>query len=195
VDLELSYKGGISPLFFLKFHGGLKGIWIDQIFRAKYFGGFSDGEHQMLYSNARTKNNCRGLGPRIGGGSEWILPHGWSLIGELAGAFALSRVDVRREDDSLGIASSTLNKISTCLKEAFWVWRPIVEAKTGTRWECCFGSGQKSILQVELAYEIQQLWEQNMFVRYTDAALFSLPFNQKGNLTLQGFSFTLSLGY
>ncbi len=195
VDIELAYWAAISNAFFLKLHGGLKGLSINQDFRAKYEGGFFDGVNQMLDSNAKAKGSGLGLGPRIGFGSKWILPQGWSLIAEAAGALVLSDMTTKREDHSIGTTSGVPQEIVIRFHENFWVWRPLVEGKAGVKWNCCFGSQKNRILDLEFAYEIQEYWEQNMLTRYADSAIFYAPYTNRGNLTLQGFSFTLALGY
>lgn len=195
VDLEIAYLGGVSPSFFLKLSGGLKGIIIDQTFRVKYSGGLLEGATQMLDSNTWTKNKCTGLGPRVGLGAKWVLAHGISLIAETAGACALSTLKTKREDRSLGLSSGTPQTVSVNFYENFWVWRPLIEGKTGVKWETCLGNNKQRILQLELAYEMQHYWEQNMLIRYADDAILYAAFNHRGNLTLQGFSLTLSVGY
>jgi hypothetical protein len=195
IDFELGYWAAISNAFSLKLHGGLKGLSINQDFRAKYEEGFFDGVNQMLDSNAKAKGNGLGLGPRIGFGSKWTLPKGWSLIAEAAGALVLSDMTTKREDHSIGTTSGVPQEIVIRFRENFWVWRPLVEGKAGVKWKCCFGSQESTILDVEFAYEIQEYWEQNMLTRYADSAIFYAPYTNRGNLTLQGFSFTLALGY
>src|SRR5579863_6024836 len=111
VDIELAYWAAISNAFFLKLHGGLKGLSINQDFRAKYEGGFFDGVNQMLDSNAKAKGSGLGLGPRIGFGSKWTLPQGWSLIAEAAGFLVLSDMTTKREDHSIGTTSGVPQEI------------------------------------------------------------------------------------
>jgi hypothetical protein len=193
IDIELAYSGGVSRAFFLRLHGGLKAISINQQFRAHYSGGFFDGTDQMLESKALAKSKGTGLGPRFGFGSKWILPGGWSLIAEAAGAFALDDMRTKRQDQSVGTISGARQEIAIRFKESFWVWRPLVEGKAGVQWEHLFGCKKNRILDLEFAYEIQEFWEQNVFTRYADSAIFYAPFNNRGNLTLQGFSFTLAL--
>ncbi len=192
IDLELAYTGGVSRFFFLKLHGGLKLISIHQVFQVHYSGGFFDGTNQMLDSNIRAKSRGLGLGPRFGFGTKWVLPRGWSLIAEAAGALALDDMTTRRKDVSIGAISGAPQEISIRFNENFWVWRPLVEGKAGVQWEYFFGSKKNRILDVSVAYEIQQYWEQNVFTRYADSAIFYAPYNNRGNLTLQGFSFTLA---
>lgn len=182
-------------MFFLTVHGGLKAITISQVFGVKYSGGFFDGTNQMLDSNARSKVKCLGLGPRIGFGSKWTLPQGWSLIAEAAGAWALSEMKTKREDHSIGTISEIPQEIAIRFHENFWVWRPLLEGRAGVRWDYCFGSQKDKMFNWELAYEIQEYWEQNMLIRYADSAIFYAPFLNRGNLTLQGFSLTLALRY
>ncbi len=195
IDLELAFTGGVSETFFLKFHGGLKGLIIQQTFRAKYQNGFFDGTNQMLDSNGQAKVRCLGLGPRIGFGSKWILPQGWSLIAEAAGAWALSEMKTKREDHSIGTSSGIPQEIDIRFHENFWVWRPLLEGKAGVRWDYCFRSPKNMMFNWELAYEIQEYWEQNMLARYADSAIFYAPYINRGNLTLQGFSLTVALRY
>jgi len=146
----------------------------------------------MLDSNTRAKSRGLGLGPRFGFGTKWVLPRGWSLIAEAAGALALDDMTTRRKDVSIGTISGAPQEISIRFHENFWVWRPLVEGKAGVQWEYFFGCKNNRILDVSVAYEIQQYWEQNVFTRYTDSAIFYAPYNNRGNLTLQGFSFTLA---
>jgi len=193
IYLELSFTGGVSRFFFLKLHGGLKLISIHQNFRAHYSQGFFDGVSQMLDSNARAKSRGLGMGPRFGFGSKCVLPRGWSLIAEAAGALALDDITTRRKDVSVGTISGAGQEISIRFHENFWVWRPLLEGKAGVQWEYSFGCKKNRILDCCVAYEIQQYWEQNVFTRYADSATFFSPFNNRGDLTLQGFSFTLAL--
>lgn len=195
VDFELAYRGGVSKSLFLKLHGGLKGLIIDQVFRVSYANGISEGASQMISSHTRAKNNCIGLGPRVGLGSKWKLPGGWSLAADTAGAFALCSMVTRREDDSTSLASGNRQTISVHFREAFWVARPLIEVKTGVAWEHHFGLKKQKILTLECAYEIQHYWEQNMMTRYSDQAIFYMPCTNRGNLSLQGVSLTLLLGY
>lgn len=189
-DLELAYHLSISRTIQLHLHGGLKGISIDQSFRAHYSDGFFDGTHQMLSSSAHTKNECRGLGPRVGFGSQWNLVRGWSLLADLAGALALCDIETRRIDTSNGLISGALQTTNIDFKEHFWVWRPMTEAKMGAFWKTVFGKAQNRIFRLEFAYELQMFWEQNMQTRYADSALFFAPFSSRGNLALQGFDIT-----
>jgi len=195
LDFELAYSGGISRLFFLKLHGGLKGISIIQGLRARYSGGLSDGANQMLDSHAHARAKCQGVGPRIGFGSKWMLPRGFSLIAEASGSALLSNIRTNRKDRSIGTVSGAPQTLSVQFHEAFWVWRPVIEGRAGVSWETCYGSKKGRILDVEFAYEIQEYWEQNMLTRFADSAVFYAPYNNRGNLTLHGFSFTLGLGY
>ena len=195
IDIELAYAGGVTRSFFLKLHGGLKAISIFQIYRADYSGGFFDGTNRMLDSHAQARTKCLGVGPRFGFGSKWNVARGWSLIAEAAGAFALSDVRTKREDHSIGTNSGVPQEVDINFREGFWVWRPLVEGKAGAQWEYCFGAKNNRVLNLELAYEIQEYWDQNMLSRYADSALFYSPFPSRGNLTLQGFSLTLALGY
>lgn len=193
IDFELAYLGGLSKSIFLKLHGGLKAVLIDQELRTGYFQGFSEGTNQLVASHVHAENDCSGLGPRIGFGSKWMLPKGCSLIADLAAAFALSQIKTKREDSSTGILSNAVQNIDTELKESFWVWRPLIEAKMGFQWDLCFG--KERMFSLEAAYEIQHYWEQNMMNRYADNAIFYGAFNTRGNLILQGLSLTASLGY
>jgi hypothetical protein len=195
VDIELAYLASISRAFFLNLHGGLKGISISQVFNAKYNDGFSDGVNQMLESHAQAKSRCRGLGPRVGVGSKWTFLEHWSLIAEAAGALALSDMRTKREDRSIGTTAGVLQEVAVKFREAFWVWRPVIEGNAGLQWEYRFGCKKDKILDLGVLYEIQEYWEQNMMTRYTDSAIFYAAYPNRGNLTLHGFSLTLALGY
>ncbi len=187
IDLELASAQTISPFFRLKLHGGVKGISIDQNFRVNYQGGAA----LMGSSAAYSKNECLGMGPRFGCGTEWLFFSGWSVIAELSSALALCSMDISRQDTS----NEAVNLAVVFFKERFWIWRPLLEGKTGVRWEYRYGKAKQRHVRLEGLYEMQQYWEQNMFSRYTDGALFYLPFSQRGNLTLQGVSFALGLGF
>jgi hypothetical protein len=195
VDFELAYMGKRSENLSLKVHGGLKGILLKQLFHADYANGFFDGTNQMLSSSDKCKSNCRGLGPRVGLGSKWSLPMQFSLLAEIAGAFTLCELDSKRIDSCLGTSSGVPNTLSVNFREAFWVYRPVAEAKVGALWEKTFGGLKRRFFGFEFAYEVQYFWEQNMMPRLTDGAIFSLPYQSRGSLTLQGFSFNFHVGY
>lgn len=193
LDFELAYTGGVSKALYLKLHGGLKAILIDQELRVGYADGFSDGFSEQISSSAQAESNCQGLGPRIGFGSKWLFPKGCSIIAEMAASFALSQIDTNREDNAIGAIDGEIQNISIKLYESFWVWRPLLEAKIGFQWSLCFGNNR--MFGLEAAYEVQHYWEQNMMTRYADDAVFYAVFNTRSNLILQGLSLTASLGY
>lgn len=187
LDLEIGSMETMSPFFSLKLQGGLKGISIDQGFHIRYQGG----SPLMIDAEIDSKNECLGIGPRFGCGAAWRLFTGCSLIAELSGALALCSTHIRREDN----ANESIEQALVSCKERFWVWRPLLETKTGIRQECRYGKAEKGHLRFEVLYEMQQYWEQNLFFRYADEALSYLPLPQRGNLVFQGFSFTLGVGF
>lgn len=192
-DIDLSCSGGLSKALFFKVLGGLKGIAIDQKYNVSYSNGFSDGTNEMLSSTAHLKNKCNGLGPRFGLGTRWGFPGEISLIGEFAVSSALSQMKTKREDVSLGLTSGTLQTVNIHSNESFWVWRPLIEAKAAVNWNYLWG--KRGLLALEVAYEMQQFWEQNMMIRYADSAIFFAAFNSRGNLFVQGLSLSATVGY
>lgn len=193
IDFEYAYTGGLSQFLYLKLHAGLKAIFINQLLHAAYQDGFSGVTGTMITSHAQAKSNTWGLGPRIGFGSRWELPKGFSLIAEAAAAFALSQIDTKRKDFSVGSVSGLFQDLTIHVEESFWVWRPLVESKIGFQWAWCFSQYRR--LSLEAAYEAQHYWEQNMMTRYADQPAFYSLFNVRGNLILQGLSLTASLEY
>ncbi len=191
-DVELAYQTNLSPLLLLSLNGGLKFIELHQTFRAKYSGGFFDGTNQMIESHAQAKLKNTGAGPRVGIGSEWRLPHHFSLIAEMAGAFLLNSGEAKRKDHSIGTTSGTTEQISPFVHEHAWVVCPLFEGRTGLQWDRCYERIHLSFL---LAYEFQNFWAVNMLPRFADSAIFYMPFTSKGNLILQGFSLSLNMGY
>lgn len=192
-DIELSCNGAISKALFFKAFGGLKGISIDQKYHVSYSNGYFDGTNEMLSSTSHLKNKCDGLGPRIGLGTSWCFPKQISFIGEFAATAALSSMKTKRKDTSLGLTSNLLQTANPKLFEAFWVWRPLIEAKMGLSWDYTWG--KKGLLALTASYEMQQFWEQNMMVRFADSAIFSAVFNSRGNLFVQGLSLSATIGY
>lgn len=193
VDIELMGVENVSRAFSLILHGGLKGMVTNQTYRVKYTDGFFDGTNQMLDSDAHAKTKGAGVGIRTGLGSRWLFPHRLSLIADITGALILSDTTTKRVDHSLGESSSVRQEAAIHFHENFWIWRPVLEVKTGIKWDHCFQ--KRRALKLELAYEIQQYWEQNMLIRYADEAIFYPAFKNQGNLTLQGVSLTVALGF
>lgn len=192
-DIELACSGAISDALFFKLHGGLKAIFITQTYDVSYQTGNIYGNNQMISSSAHLTNSCKGAGPRLGLGTRWQFPKGLSLLAEMSFAMALSDMKTDRSDHSISQVDGEIETIQPEMREGFWVWRPLIEGKTGLEWNYLFGTN--NFFSLEASYEIQQYWEQNMMLRYADSALFYASFNSRGNLLLQGLTLSATIGF
>lgn len=193
MDWELGHAYWLSPMLALRITGGLKVLIIDQLYHVHYEGGFSDPSQRVISGSAAMSNDSWGIGPRLGLCSQWNVGRGVSLRASSLGFLALSSFHVKRRDEDVSLTlPSTYNFVRGEWNRGFWVYRPGLECLIGIGWDrewrgVCIG--------LEAAYEMQYFWEQNMLSHLVNGSLFYEDYASRGDLTLQGLTWTLRCGF
>lgn len=198
VDWEIDYDFFLTRFLSFRFGGGLKGISVDQKFSVQYAQGLLStvANEQAISGKTHLSNRVLGIGPRLGFLAKWRLKKGWSLLGQLAGDLPLCIFEIKRSDRDITseIAAATHIAEGT-YRESFWAYRPILEALLGTAWDTCLGAKNQYSFGLDLLYEIQYLWEQNMMRLLVAPPLLNLAFPERGDLTLHGATLNFRFGY
>lgn len=197
LDLELGANLFLSPKLQVRFHGGLKGISIFQLYRVKYFEGIDIGGAEALPCSATMKSRCYGLGPRLGFQGKWLFVKNWSFLSDFAGSLTLGSFRVKRDefDQALPDSRFPIRTESSKFRETFYVYRPNLEALFGFGWDRTYGARGNFSVGFLAAYEVQSYWEQNAFPQLVSEPISFLNFSSRGNLYCHGLTTTLRLGF
>jgi hypothetical protein len=150
---------------------------------------------RLLSVDVEQSNDFWGTGPRIGFCSRWHLPRGLSLLTSIAGNLTLGPFDLNRTDRDSLLQNNATTQVESHYHESFWVYRPMLECLGGISWDTCFGT-QKSIpFGVDLSYELEYLWEQNMMSRLVGSPVLHLAFPSRGDLWFQGITCNFRVRY
>jgi len=196
VDVELGYCPFLSPDLSLRFIAGVKVVSIDQHFHAAYSDGFSDGANTLISANTSINNDSMGTGPRFGFDSKWRVGSGFSLLASIVGSLPLYHYRINRTDSDVGFNVIDLTKtVDSFFKQAFWTFRPVLEASIGLGWDMCFGCRSQYPFGINASYEFQYLAEQNMMAMLVNPGMLPLTFEPRGDLHLHGATITFHFGY
>lgn len=188
LDCELGYGMITTPYIDFRFHGGLKGCIIHQEYSINYQNGQTINDVNVLSGEVALKNDSRGIGPRLGLNTKWYLGADWFINSSSAVANILSQFDLRRNETDKALNTATNTEIVTDINftEKIWRWNPLLEAILGIGWQKCFNSFS---FQVEVNYEMQYFWDQNLMRKFTDTYNEALNVPVKGDLMLHGVNF------
>jgi len=166
-----------NPMF------GIRAVWIDQDFHARYFNGLNK-------YNAFLKNDFWGVGIRALYYAEFLLSKNWNIFSKIAGCILFGKFDTDSHSEPV---TSTWG---LSVKDTFYSVQPNAEITCGINWKKFFHKDQYRI-SVHAAYEFHHFWEQNQgkisFMNFPPtAAILQTP---KGDLSLNGFSFGINLDF
>jgi hypothetical protein len=177
IDLELGADAILSPYLSMRVHGGLKTVLIHQSYALRYF----------IPSKTDLKTSCLGVGPRIGFDSDWRLGRGISFAANVAGTLALSHFETNRKDFDPTLQST--------FHEAFYAFRPMLEMLLGLDWDTCAGCQNQYAFGVQIAYEVQYFYEENVMSQLVAAPISFLAFSPRGDLHCHGLTATFRFGF
>jgi len=188
LDAELGYSMMASCYIDLRFHAGLKAININQEYDVRYENGQVIQGIEPTIAKVHLKNDCRGIGPRIGLQSKWRITRNFHIYSSGAAGTTLNEFDSRRRELDTAINVATSDEIITDISftEKPWIWKPFAETIMGFGWQCCYRCFS---FNADLSYEIQYFYEQSLFRRFSDAYNESLNVPSKGDLMLHGVNF------
>ncbi len=193
LDWELGHSFKLTQAIQLRFFGGLKGLLIEQIYRARYANGLVASSTGVISGAATMQNDFWGVGPRCGLRTGWAMTKAWSIQAGSAVSFILSQFHIKRDDTDVAVTLPSTNYVTnTTFKESFWVYRPAFEGLLGIRWD---GKVSRYAIAVEGDYEMQYFWEQNMFLMLVNHSYLYADYPRRGDLMLQGFTGTVRCAF
>ncbi|GAB4186797.1 MAG: hypothetical protein Tsb0015_04860 [Simkaniaceae bacterium] len=164
IDLELARHYYVSETLSLRPFIGLKAAWLDLQQITRYSGGILSGsESTGLGQNSvhiKDDNEFWGLGPRIGGSSNWHLGQGYSIFGSFASSMLYSRFEVdHRERFSV---NKNINR--THLDADRHAFVPVVEFMLGAQYDR-YINNDRNHLRIRLSFESQYWWRTNQAIK------------------------------
>lgn len=220
VELDLGRTFFISSKLLLRPHYGLKGTWQKQNNIIRYValgeaisvnqGGIAFIENvgpRFVFVNTPTtqvsiedavetyklsKHQASwGLGPRAGLDFSWLITKHFSLFTEgslslLWGQFTSKREDISFAADATTGAIIFANYNPVDVRFRSHGVNSVIEMQMGLRYDHWFAGGEYR-LRSEVGWENQLWFNQNNFVNTTE--------NNKGDLSLEGFTFTFEVNF
>ncbi|MBA3814977.1 MAG: hypothetical protein H0X29_00335 [Parachlamydiaceae bacterium] len=196
VDLELGRKFYVSSCFILRPHFGLRGGRIDQHFRVKASANrsnaYQDFGSSLFVSEVTSKNNFRGIGPRLGLDLELAMPclKNMKLFGQAAGSLVYGKFDRHSREhfhdytnDALYDGFGDVDFEGHASK--YRTTRGMTDLTIGLKWEhCCNWCNRSHPLTVAVAWEHHAFYNMNHFISSCG-----------GDLTTQGLTITAEIGF
>ncbi len=183
LDLLLKRCLEVSHCLQLFPYAGLRYAEIRQKTRIDYFGGtlFPNGQDDI-----DMKNKFWGLGPMAGLSGFWEFFCDFGFYFNAATSFPYGFFYVHQDERS----SLTDNEIR--FFKTFHILRLITELAAGLRWTYCWDHIN---VDCHAGYELFFLWGQNQFVRFLNQPATGNFVSNGGDLTLNGWSVGLTIGF
>jgi hypothetical protein len=180
LNFEAGRKCYFGRRLMLKPHFGLAGASIDQKLKGHYLLNMPENELKMHH-----QSDSWGVGPRLGGDMDLRLFRGFGIVGTAAADLLYTHYDLDLRARSPN-NPTLFSGISTHLD----VLRAELELYLGLNTH--FRVSRRTFLNLELGYDFQIWWNQNMMRWNNDAGWTSSP---EGNLYLEGLRLTLKFDF
>lgn len=153
VDFELGRCYAITQKIKIRPHVGLEYAQLLQNFHVDYSNVVKEGAYLTgpIYSTYRGINNFRGLGPRLGFQSRWLLGKNFGIIGNIATALLWGEIHAKATN-----TNSSDDRL--ILQDTHHAAKPMLQMMLGLDWSRCFSD--KYFFRVGAAYETQLWWGQ-----------------------------------
>ncbi len=170
VDLEMGRHFYLSETLSWRPFIGLKAAWIDleQITRCTGGETVEQGASGLANNTVHIKDISEmfGVGPRIGGLTNWYIGQGYSLFGSFTSAMLYSRFDVNHKERFSGNKNEgRYNLGGDC---HFFV--PSVEFMLGAQYDR-YVNNDRNHIRVRLSFESQYFWRANQMMKINYPAI------------------------
>jgi len=186
-DIGIKKWCSCAPQFILWPFFGVEIAWIEQ----KFKGCFSllSPPNQLKVCN---KSDAWGIGPKIGVDWKWCFAPCFSFVGDIATTIFLMHYDLHLKQHSptdSTIFLSESNDLKAC--------RPELEMYLGLNYEirlprCSHLRINSGRLNLQIGYDIQVWWGQNMMRWFNDSTFIATP---QGNFCLRGLRLSGGLDF
>ncbi len=180
LNFEAGRKCYFGRRLMLKPHFGLAGAEIDQELKARFLLVSPVNKLKMLH-----KSDSWGVGPRVGVNMDWRLFRGFGIVGTVAADLLYTHYDLH-----LRARSPTDPTVFAGISSHLDTLRGELEFYLGLNSH--FRVSRRTFLNLEVGYDSQIWWNQNMMRWNNDAGWTASP---EGNLYLEGLRLTLKLDF
>jgi len=195
-DLSLGHNFMVSEHLSFRFHGGLKGLIIDQRYLINYNLPPPGLENQPFFMQFQLHNDSRGMGPRVGVESKWRFPdNGGHVLANVAGAIALQQFRHSFHEQDFTVQGSGSLVENAKVTHKVWLFRPCLEMLLGYGWGFCFGCDRNYYFGMKFAYEAQFFWQQNLLYRLTEVNVWGQGVQYQGDLVLHGGTMSFEFNF
>lgn len=184
-DLEFGRDFCLEHCLTIRPHIGLRGAWIQNHYRVRYFAPFEGAVEDV--QSLRLRTDYEAVGVRGGLDSQWDLGSGVSLYGKAAISALAGFYDVRSRLRNVTVTpepdeNQVFNVQHADHKDHFCACRAITDLALGLRWTICFCNDA-------LIWTINAGWEQHHFVNLNEFEdLIKNPQFHRGDFCLRGFT-------
>jgi len=169
---------------------GVRGGWINQKHNAHY-DIFQAGASPLMDRKVDASSDSWLAGLRAGVNSEWLLGIGFRLFGNMAASLCYTHFTSHLHEDSVLTAINDVTLLSVDGKKR--AVRANAEAGIGMGWGGYFNN-EKCHFDLGAAYDFNIFWNQN-YMKYTEAALGFRTTQNPGNLYLHGLTITAQFDF
>lgn len=190
-DLMLNRAYYVGKRLTYDFMVGLRGSYLKQKFSTEnVFSVAANGTSQ-----ADSKWDSWGLGPRVGLNTNWLIGSGFRIFGNVAGALEWNRFNssLNETNASIAPASHSAGVVTSVNENEYNVVRPNMDLELGFAWGTYFDNSNWHV-DLTLAYEFHQWWSQNLMMNFVDDIQRG-KFVQGGDLGIHGGSFGLRFDF
>lgn len=172
-NVQLKNRLFISRAISLEPAFGLNLALIQQSFDVDYAAS-------SLSSHIGMKNRSLNLGPLFSLNNRWSLSEHFDLLGVFSASLLASQFDVARHETG---------HTSVIEGNEYWAMRPQAAAALGFGWaDCVFRSNRPVYYGLEVFYEAQVWWKQNMLYRFIDQTNSAMIAPTQGDLFFHGLT-------
>ena len=189
LDAKLAKPYYVSRYFIVSPHFGVRAAWIDQHFSVDYGGAFGgSGVAAKNRAIHHSDNDMWSFGARTGLNTDWVIGKGWSLFGNLAGSLLFAKFQI---DQDLDYGSGKGDGFH--FDDDFYQNIANVELALGLSWGQHFDKNKYRV-GLRAAYEFHEWFDINNIRKvFYNGPYYANDRVARGNLTLNGFSLSLSL--
>ncbi|MEN9344211.1 MAG: hypothetical protein RLZZ453_998 [Chlamydiota bacterium] len=188
LDLDLGREFFVSKWLTLRPHGGLRTNWIHQNMHIFYGNLGAVTFPQTPNVNVTMSDHWWGLGIEGGLDTQWGFGGGWSVFGNIAAAVLYGLHEIENENNLVD------GSVFATFSDSYHITHPMLDFTLGLRWDHLFCQDRFHI-GFDLGWEHHLFLSQNQFPVFLDDVSPGAFVANQGDLTLQGWTFSVRFDF